>query len=189
MTPTFIKRLHRDERGFLSPIILYMTIALALMIVWILNTGQMIYDKQRTQDTADAAALVHADWEARYLNIMAMNNVASSQATVVMATSVAFQLTTAELALRSTAILAKLAQYSFTEGFEWRRFCRRFRRCLIAPAGKRSRSSAASSTALAWHSKGSGRRKPPKRSHIRWRRKSNMTPWASSTSPATSSMR
>ena len=33
MTPTFIKRLHRDERGFLSPIILYMTIALALMIV------------------------------------------------------------------------------------------------------------------------------------------------------------
>ncbi|MBY3225987.1 TadE/TadG family type IV pilus assembly protein [Rhizobium laguerreae] len=116
MTPTLIKRLHRDERGFLSPIILYMTIALALMIVWILNTGQMIYDKQRTQDTADAAALVHADWEARYLNIMAMNNVASSQATVVMATSVAFQLTTAELALRSTAILAKLAQYSFTEG-------------------------------------------------------------------------
>ncbi|WP_411196782.1 TadE/TadG family type IV pilus assembly protein, partial [Rhizobium sp.] len=64
MTPTLIKRLHRDERGFLSPIILYMTIALALMIVWILNTGQMIYDKQRTQDTADAAALVHADWEA-----------------------------------------------------------------------------------------------------------------------------
>lgn len=33
MTPTLIKRLHRDERGFLSPIILYMTIALALMIV------------------------------------------------------------------------------------------------------------------------------------------------------------
>ncbi|MGO6698696.1 TadE/TadG family type IV pilus assembly protein [Rhizobium ruizarguesonis] len=117
MTPTLIKRLHRDERGFLSPIILYMTIALALMIVWILNTGQMIYDKQRTQDTADAAALVHADWEARYLNIMAMNNVASSQATVVMATSVAFQLTTAELALRSGVILAKLAEYSFTEGF------------------------------------------------------------------------
>ncbi|MBB3134621.1 hypothetical protein FHS26_002353 [Rhizobium pisi] len=117
MTPTFIKRLHRDQRGFLSPIILYMTIALALMIVWILNTGQMIYDKQRTQDTADAAALVHADWEARYLNIMAMNNVASSQATVVMATSVAYQLTTAELALRSGVILAKLAEYSFTEGF------------------------------------------------------------------------
>ncbi|WP_434734513.1 Tad domain-containing protein (plasmid) [Rhizobium sp. YTUHZ044] len=117
MTPSFIHRLHRDQRGFLSPIILYMTIALALMIVWILNTGQMIYDKQRTQDTADAAALVHADWEARYLNIMAMNNVASSQATVVMATSVAYQLTTAELALRSAAILAKLAEYSFTEGF------------------------------------------------------------------------
>ncbi|MBX5186641.1 hypothetical protein HJB86_20620 [Rhizobium sp. NZLR3b] len=117
MTPTLIKRLHRDERGFLSPIILYMTIALALMIVWILNTGQLIYDKQRTQDTADAAAMVHADWEARYLNIMAMNNVASSQATVVMATSVAFQLTSAELALRSGVILAKLAEYSFTDGF------------------------------------------------------------------------
>ena len=152
MTPTLIKRLHRDERGFLSPIILYMTIALALMIVWILNTGQMIYDKQRTQDTADAAALVHADWEARYLNIMAMNNVASSQATVVMATSVAFQLTTAELALRSGVILAKLAEYSFTDGFG-----RRCRRCRIARAGRRSRSSVASSTVLAWRSRGSGR--------------------------------
>ncbi|MGO6819954.1 hypothetical protein ACCS67_34875, partial [Rhizobium brockwellii] len=53
----------------------------------------------------------------RYLNIMAMNNVASSQATVVMAPSVAFQLTTAELAVRSAAILAKHAEYSFTEGF------------------------------------------------------------------------
>ncbi|MGO7711744.1 hypothetical protein, partial [Rhizobium johnstonii] len=50
--------------------------------------------KSRAEIDADAAALVHADWEARYLNIMAMNNVASSQATVVMATSVAFQMTT-----------------------------------------------------------------------------------------------
>ncbi|RXT25280.1 hypothetical protein B5P46_14385 [Rhizobium leguminosarum] len=114
MTPTLIKRLHRDERGFLSPIILYMTIALALMIVWILNTGQMIYDKQRTQDTADAAALVHADWEARYLNIMAMNNVASSQATVILATSVAYEVTMIDLGFRSTWIVGQLTRYMGT---------------------------------------------------------------------------
>jgi hypothetical protein len=109
-------RLHRDERGNLSPLILFLTIALAYMIVWILNTGQMIYDKQRTQDTADAAALVHADWEARYLNIMAMNNVASSQATVVLATSVAYEATLLELFARAGAIEAKLAQYIGKDG-------------------------------------------------------------------------
>ncbi|MEP9374717.1 pilus assembly protein TadG-related protein [Mesorhizobium sp. KR1-2] len=112
MTLSALARLHRDERGFLSPIILFMTIALAYMIIWILNTGQMIYDKQRTQDTADAAALVHADWGARYLNIMAMNNVASSQATVILATSTALELATLELAARSGVILAELADFT-----------------------------------------------------------------------------
>jgi len=123
MTPAFLTRLHRDQRGFLSPIILFMVIALAYMIIWILNTGQMVYDKQRTQDTADAAALVHADWNARYLNIMAMNNVASSQATVILATSTAYQLTLIELAARSTVILAKLTEYSTRDGWgdpSWR---------------------------------------------------------------------
>lgn len=105
-------RLHRDERGFLSPIILFMAIALAYMIIFILNTGQMIYDKQRTQDTADAAALVHADWSARYLNIMAMNNVAASQATVILATSTALELTSLELAARAGVITAKLADFT-----------------------------------------------------------------------------
>lgn len=116
MTSSPLRRLHRDERGFLSPIILFMAIALAYMIIWILNTGQMVYDKQRTQDTADAAALVHADWAARYLNIMAMNNVASSQATVILATSTAYQAALLELSARATAIEILLAKYSTQDG-------------------------------------------------------------------------
>lgn len=116
MTRLLPLRLHRDERGFLSPIIIFMLVALAYMIVWILNTGQMVYDKQRTQDTADAAALVHADWSARSLNVMAMNNVAASQATVILATSTAYQLTLAELEARSLTIAAQLARFSASSG-------------------------------------------------------------------------
>lgn len=104
-------RLHRDQRGSLSPMILTVVIVLAYMIVWILNTGQTIYDKQRTQDTADAVALVQADWTARSLNVMAMNNVGASQATVIGATAVAFQATTLEFGERSAEIIEKLEKY------------------------------------------------------------------------------
>ncbi|UIY31849.1 pilus assembly protein TadG-related protein (plasmid) [Neorhizobium galegae] len=109
-------KLHRDEKGFLSPIILFMVIALAYMIVWVLNTGQSLYDKQRTQDTADAAAMVHSDWSARYLNIMAMNNVASSQATVLLVASTAYQVALAELQFRSLWVAGKLAEYTLQDG-------------------------------------------------------------------------
>lgn len=114
---TFLQRLHRDERGLISPLILFLAIGLAYMIVWILNTGQLVADKQRTQNTADAAALVQAEWGARYLNVMAMNNIGSAQATVVAATSVAYGVTLAELAVRSGVIAAKLVEYSATDGF------------------------------------------------------------------------
>ncbi|WP_181708502.1 pilus assembly protein TadG-related protein [Chthonobacter rhizosphaerae] len=117
MTARFLCRLHRDDRGFISPLILFLTIGLAYMILWILNTGQMIADKQRTQNTADAAALVHAEWGARYLNVMAMNNVAATQATVVAVTSTAYAATLVELGLRSATIAAKLTEYSVKEGW------------------------------------------------------------------------
>jgi hypothetical protein len=114
---THISKLHRDQRGSLSPMILTLTIVLVYMIVWILNTGQTIYDKQRTQDTADAVALVHADWTARSLNIMAMNNVAASQALVVGATSAALEMTALDLAKRSGQILLKLKDYTTDWGW------------------------------------------------------------------------
>lgn len=116
MTARFLHRLHRDDRGLISPLVLFLAIALAYMIVWILNTGQMVADKQRTQNTADAAALVQAEWGARSLNIMAMNNIGAAQATVVAATSTAYGLALAELLARSGVVAAKLAEYSGTDG-------------------------------------------------------------------------
>lgn len=117
MTAFRCPALHRDQRGFLSPLIIFMLVALAYMIVWILDTGQMIYDKQRTQDTADAAALVHADWEARSLNIMAMNNVASTQAMVILVTSTALTEALADLGLRAADVGIQIGEYSSEQGW------------------------------------------------------------------------
>ena len=114
---TFTLPRSRDDHGVAVIITALCLIPLMIFAAFGVDIASWYSRASYLQKSADAAALVHADWEARYLNIMAMNNVASSQATVVMATSVAYQVTTAELALRSGVILAKLAEYSFTEGF------------------------------------------------------------------------
>ena len=79
--------LHRDEGGAIAPLMILLFLFFLYWIVSVFNTGQLSVDKSRVQDGADVAAMVHADWTARALNTMTMNNVALSQNLVALVAS------------------------------------------------------------------------------------------------------
>jgi hypothetical protein len=73
------RRLHRDERGNISQLLMLGAVPLFLMIALLFNTGALVSAKTRVQNAADAAAVTHASWEAHHLNLIAMNNVGLAQ--------------------------------------------------------------------------------------------------------------
>jgi hypothetical protein len=86
--------------------------------VSVFNAGQLSLDKIRVQNGADVAAMVHADWTARALNTMSMNNVALSQNLVALVASAS--VVEAELDLGARALetgSAILAASAVCQGF------------------------------------------------------------------------
>lgn len=75
----WLRRLHRDDRGQVLPVLMVAMLALAVFVSLLFNTGQQTIARRQVQDAADAIALSEAAWVARSLNVMAMNQVALTQ--------------------------------------------------------------------------------------------------------------
>ncbi len=110
--------LHRDTRGAIAPLMILLFLFFLYWTVSVFNAGQLSLDKMRTQNGADVAAMVHADWTARGLNTMSMNNVALSQNLVALVASAS--VVEAELDLGARALetgSAILAASAVCQGF------------------------------------------------------------------------
>ena len=87
MIARLLARLHQDRSASIMPLILAAMLIFMMSIALILNNGQSVTDKTRTQNGADAAAMLQADWAARHLNILSMNNTALTQMFTAMVVS------------------------------------------------------------------------------------------------------
>jgi hypothetical protein len=111
----FLQRLHRNDQGQVVPLFMLGVLALVLLVVMVLNTGEQITTRMRVQDAADAAAITQATWVARSLNVLSMNNVAITQA--------------AALVIITEALIPPLAEASketllkYKENLEWLQQC------------------------------------------------------------------
>jgi len=76
----WLHRLHRDDSAQIAPLMVLGALPLAMLIALIFNTGEQIISRTSAQNAADAAAMTQGTWVARSMNVMAMNNVAITQA-------------------------------------------------------------------------------------------------------------
>lgn len=74
-----LRRFGKDERGAAAFLMVCGMVPLVLLVFFMVNTAKSINDKNRTQDAADAIALVHATETARALNTISMNQVTLTQ--------------------------------------------------------------------------------------------------------------
>lgn len=76
-TPPHVPRAsrHRSPRGAVLVLALLSLMLLAAAVFYIFNVGQHLQRRTETQNAADAAAISGANWMARSLNSVAMNNV------------------------------------------------------------------------------------------------------------------
>lgn len=84
MIARWCRRLNSDVRGAIAPLMILLFVFFGYWVIITLNTGQVVTDKTKVQNGADAAVLANADWMARYLNVMAMNNVGLAQSLVAL---------------------------------------------------------------------------------------------------------
>lgn len=91
MNRAFWLRLHGDERGQLIPLFMLGIMTLVFLVTMIINTGRQMNDKTLVQNGADAVVITHANWVARSLNVISMNNAGITQAfsTAVLAAALA----------------------------------------------------------------------------------------------------
>jgi len=61
------------------PLMLFLMVFFASGLFYMIDTGSAIRQKIRLQQAADSAALTQAEWSARSLNVISMNNVAQTQ--------------------------------------------------------------------------------------------------------------
>lgn len=90
MRPT-LAELHSDCRGHVVPLAFLAGVPLVLLIIFVLNTGEHLQRRTELQNAADAYALTQANWTARSMNVMAMNQVAMTQSLAVAAGAEALQ--------------------------------------------------------------------------------------------------
>ncbi len=95
-----LARLHESRDAALAPIFGFVLLFFAWGIGAVINTGEVAYDKVRTQNAADILALAHADQMARDLNVMALNNIALTQMFVVGTVSLTMQLELIDIGVR-----------------------------------------------------------------------------------------
>ena len=82
----------RGSRGHAVPLFLLNAIALVLVVLLVLNTAEHLRRRIEVQNAADAHALTQATWTARTMNLMAMNQVAMTQALAVSVGAEALQI-------------------------------------------------------------------------------------------------
>ena len=78
-----LSRLHTEEDGHIAVLAMLGSVAMVVLIAWVMNTGSLISRRIEVQNAADAAAVTQASWTARSLNVMAMNQTAMTQALAV----------------------------------------------------------------------------------------------------------
>ena len=106
---SYLLRLHNDESGQYSVIALFGAVPFAMLLVQILNVGSLSMDRMKAQNAADAIALTHANWTARSLNVVAMNNTTMSQTITVGVTSAALDGAAREAFARGTFVTGYVA--------------------------------------------------------------------------------
>ncbi len=74
-----VKSLRKAERGYILPLMLFMMLLFSSILFYLIDTGDAILRKTRLQQAADSAAITQAEWSARSLNVISMNNVAQTQ--------------------------------------------------------------------------------------------------------------
>ena len=72
-------RLHRDDRGAISVLVLLTIWCLVAGLAMVWNTAEQAVQRQRAQTAADAAAHATATWMARAVNAAAAQNMAICQ--------------------------------------------------------------------------------------------------------------
>src|SRR5438067_11969709 len=85
LDPRPLRRLHRDQSGQVSLLLVFMILALATLIFFVFNTGDQVNQAVMAQNAADASALAGANWLAHGFNVLSMNNVAASKIIAMMA--------------------------------------------------------------------------------------------------------
>ncbi|MEL6572973.1 MAG: hypothetical protein AAFQ64_15015 [Pseudomonadota bacterium] len=71
--------LKKRRRGAMAMVAVVGMMPVSAMLNANINTSQIIEDRRHAQDAADALAKTHGVWSARALNVIAMNNVTSTQ--------------------------------------------------------------------------------------------------------------
>jgi hypothetical protein len=121
-----IGRFHRDTGAALAPIFGFVLLFFAWGIGAIINTGEVTYDKVRTQNGADILALAQADQMARDLNVMALNNIAMTQMLVVGVISFSMQEELIDVGSKVTLAATQITQSASQkcQGYPaWVAFC------------------------------------------------------------------
>jgi hypothetical protein len=68
-----------DESGAVGYLAAFAVLPLTLLLFYLVNSSEEIFEKNRTQDAADMIALAHASEAARSLNTISMNQVSMTQ--------------------------------------------------------------------------------------------------------------
>ncbi len=77
-------RLHADEGGQISALGVLAAAAFACVLMLVINTGAATSSKIQLQNAADASTMSGANWVARGLNVISMDNVTESQLLAVI---------------------------------------------------------------------------------------------------------
>ena len=72
--PSFLRRLHHDQRGAISALSVFAIFMFTILLMLVVNVGRQIDDKLRMQNAADAAAYSGATVIARGMNAIAFSN-------------------------------------------------------------------------------------------------------------------
>ena len=99
-------RLHGCRDGQVMPAFLIGGMTLVMLVVWTLNTGHHVTRKIEVQNAADAATMTQANWTARHMNVMSMNNTAMVQSLAVAVAAEAMTLIAGEVIVTAGINLA-----------------------------------------------------------------------------------
>jgi len=85
------------QRGQITTFLAMAAIPIALGLAYLFNSAELLSRKVRVQDAVDAAAIAQGTWMARSMNVMATNNVALTQTSVINNLAAAINLTVVDL--------------------------------------------------------------------------------------------
>ncbi len=101
----------RRRKGAIAMISVAAMIPLTAMFAANANTGQMVEERRKMQDAADALAMTHGAWTARSMNMLAMNRITSMQLLSVAAGSEALEGAMQEVEFTALLVAAQLAAH------------------------------------------------------------------------------